>query len=81
MANMTMAEANAKIQAAGVQRNLLKTFELCARNGISLSHYARLDRKGKGCKFIDVEGIKLHTPEQEREWIEMLAAESEESAA
>jgi hypothetical protein len=80
MANMTMAEANAKNLAAGVQRNAFKTFELCARNGISLSHYARLDKAGKGCKFINLDGVKIHTLEQERDWLEMLATESQSAA-
>lgn len=80
MANMTMAEADAKLQAAGIQLNSFKTVELCARNRISLSHYARLEKKGKGAEFIDVEGVKIHTREHERKWLEMLAAESENAA-
>lgn len=80
MANFTMAEANAKLKAAGISINAFKTVVLCARNDISLSHYARLEKRGKGCKFINVDGVKIHTLAQEREWLEMLAAESASAA-
>jgi hypothetical protein len=80
MANMTMQEADAKLRAAGIPHNSFKTVFLCARNGISLSHYARLEKAGKGCKFIDLDGVKVHTLDQEREWLAMLAAETESAA-
>ena len=80
MANMTKAEANAKLVAAGIQPNAFPTWVLCARNWISLSHYARLDKAGKGAKFVDVDGVKLHTLDHERDWLAMLAAETKSAA-
>jgi hypothetical protein len=77
MANMTKNESYAALQKAGIQRKSFRTAELCARSGISLTHYGRMEKKGKGCEFVLLDGVKVHTIEHEAAWLDRLAAESE----
>jgi hypothetical protein len=79
MANRTKAESVAKVTAAGIPLNAFNTEMLCARNGISVQHHRQLEKKGRGCKSIDVDGVKIHTVQQEREWLATFA-ESETAA-
>jgi hypothetical protein len=67
----------AALLAAGIPRKSWSIPELCARSGISEGLYAKLKKQGKGAKETHLLDRTVVTDVHEAEWLEELAADSE----
>lgn len=81
MANETRADALSQLKAAGVSPVGYRRKQICARHGISMSHYLKLLKLGEGPRETDVGGIPIVYEADEAAWIASMRAKSAAKSA
>ena len=78
MANKSKADNAAALLSAGIPRKSFSVPEICARNGISPSFYAKLKKLGLGPVETELLDRKIVTDVAEDNWLRERAAASAE---
>lgn len=76
MANETRAEALDQLTAKGIAQVAYRRKQICARHGISMSHYLKMLKMDEGPRETNVGGLPLIYAADEAEWIARMREKS-----